>query len=54
VLYKVTDYYAPASESGLLWNDPELGIDWPLGGDEAVINARDSGWPGIRSLKSPF
>ena len=30
VLYKVTDVYDPASERTLLWNDPELGINWPL------------------------
>ncbi len=30
VLYKTTDYYAPAHERSLLWNDPALGIDWPL------------------------
>lgn len=29
-LYKTTDYYAPEHERTLLWNDPELGIDWPL------------------------
>jgi dTDP-4-dehydrorhamnose 3,5-epimerase len=28
--YKCTDYYAPAHERTLLWNDPEIGIDWPL------------------------
>jgi dTDP-4-dehydrorhamnose 3,5-epimerase len=31
-LYKATDYYAPAHERTLLWNDPKLGIDWPLQG----------------------
>ncbi len=30
VLYKTTDYYAPTHERSLLWNDPALGIDWPL------------------------
>ncbi len=30
VVYKITDYYAPAWERCLLWNDPALGIDWPL------------------------
>ena len=46
VLYKVTDYYAPAAEAGLLWSDPALGIAWP--GLEAVINARDGAWPAPR------
>jgi len=32
VLYKTTDYYAPEHERTLLWNDPALGIDWPLAG----------------------
>ena len=31
-VYKTTDYYAPAFERSLLWNDPALGIDWPLAG----------------------
>lgn len=30
-LYKTTDYYAPEHERSLLWNDPELGIEWPIG-----------------------
>ena len=31
-VYKTTDYYAPAHERSLLWNDPALGIEWPLAG----------------------
>ena len=39
-LYKTTDYYAPEHERSLLWNDPELGIEWPL--DEAPqLSAKD-------------
>lgn len=53
VLYKVTDYYAPASEAGLLWNDPALGIAWPAD-IEAVINARDAAWPSLADFDSPF
>ena len=33
VLYKATDFYAPTCERSLLWNDPQLGIPWPLSGD---------------------
>lgn len=40
-LYKATDYYAPAHERSLLWNDPDLGIDWPLAG-EPVLAAKDA------------
>lgn len=54
VLYKVTDYYTPAAERGLLWNDPALGIDWPLPAESAVINARDAAWPGLADIGQPF
>ena len=36
VLYKTTDYYAPEHERTLLWNDPALGITWPLAGEPAA------------------
>ena len=39
-LYKTTDYYAPEHERSLLWNDPALGIDWPLAG-EPLLSAKD-------------
>jgi dTDP-4-dehydrorhamnose 3,5-epimerase len=44
VLYKATDFYAPAHERTLLWNDPQLKIDWQLEGDpivSAVVSAKD-------------
>jgi dTDP-4-dehydrorhamnose 3,5-epimerase len=40
VLYKATDFYAPQHERCLIWNDPEVGIDWPLSG-EPVLAAKD-------------
>src|SRR3954447_2742875 len=40
VLYKTTDYYAPQHERTLAWNDPAVGIRWPLEG-EPVLNAKD-------------
>jgi dTDP-4-dehydrorhamnose 3,5-epimerase len=41
VLYKVTDNYAPQSDSGILWNDPALGIDWPVSAADAILSDKD-------------
>jgi dTDP-4-dehydrorhamnose 3,5-epimerase len=40
-LYKTTDYYAPENERGIVWNDPEMGIDWPIEG-EPVLSKKDA------------
>jgi len=40
-LYKTTDYYAPEHERSVLWNDPELAIDWPVDGMELKLSPRD-------------
>ena len=50
VLYKVTDYYAPALERSLRWDDPEIGIDWPLAG-EPQLSAKDSQGEGLRNAE---
>jgi dTDP-4-dehydrorhamnose 3,5-epimerase len=39
--YKVTDFYEPSGDRTLLWNDPELGIQWPVSAEEAVVSAKD-------------
>jgi len=39
--YKVSDFYAREQDAGILWNDPALGIDWPLGGRAPVLSERD-------------
>ncbi|HEY4998026.1 MAG TPA: dTDP-4-dehydrorhamnose 3,5-epimerase [Usitatibacter sp.] len=41
-LYKTTDYYAPEHERTLLWNDPALGIEWPLAGAAPVLKPKDA------------
>jgi dTDP-4-dehydrorhamnose 3,5-epimerase len=42
VLYKATDYYAPEWERSLLWNDPAIGIEWPIpGGGEPLVSDKD-------------
>lgn len=40
-LYKTTEYYAPESERTILWNSPELGIEWPITG-EPIVSAKDA------------
>ena len=45
VLYKATDYYEPAAERTLAWNDPELKIDWRLDGDPIVSSKDQHGLP---------
>jgi len=39
VTYKCSDLYHPGSEGGLLWNDPDLGIDWPV--EDPLISDKD-------------
>lgn len=41
VLYKTTDYYNPQGERTILWDDPDLGIDWPVAG-RPLISAKDA------------
>lgn len=48
VEYKVDAAYAPQSEAGLAWNDPDLGIPWPV--KDPLLNDRDRKWPGIRGI----
>ncbi len=54
VLYRVTDYYAPESDRGLAFDDPELGIAWPLGPEGAVLSERDRRHPRLRDLGPIF
>lgn len=50
--YKCTDFYHPDDEGGLLWNDPDIGIDWPItNGMELIISDKDKKWSGIKEYK---
>ncbi|MGQ9474278.1 MAG: dTDP-4-dehydrorhamnose 3,5-epimerase [Candidatus Caldatribacteriaceae bacterium] len=49
VFYKVTEYYYPADEGGIIWNDPDVGIKWPLQG-APILSKKDQGWGLLREL----
>ena len=47
--YKCSDFYHPNDEGGLLWSDPDIGIDWPLQeGVELNLSDKDTKWGGIK------
>ena len=44
-LYKCTDFYHPGDEGGIMWNDPEIGINWPIENRmELIISEKDRNW----------
>ncbi|HEX4132533.1 MAG TPA: dTDP-4-dehydrorhamnose 3,5-epimerase [Pirellulales bacterium] len=49
VIYKTTDYYHPASERGLLWNDPAIGIRWPI--SDVTLSPRDMANPHLADAR---
>jgi dTDP-4-dehydrorhamnose 3,5-epimerase len=48
VQYGVDNLYAPDSEGGIIWNDPDLGITWPI--SNPILSKRDAAWPRLRQL----
>jgi dTDP-4-dehydrorhamnose 3,5-epimerase len=53
VIYKVSGVYSPANDAGILWNDPDLGIAWPLD-VEPVLSDKDRVQPRLRDFDTPF
>jgi dTDP-4-dehydrorhamnose 3,5-epimerase len=51
VRYKTTDFYAPAAERTILWNDPELAIAWPLTGAAPIVSAKDAQGSTVRDAE---
>ena len=53
IVYKCSDYYAPETEGVIKWNDPDIGIDWPLTGNP-ILSEKDSLAPFFKDFESPF
>lgn len=49
VVYLLSDYYDPERESGIAWDDPEIGIEWPISGD-MILSERDRSAPRLAEL----
>ena len=54
VIYKTSNYYAPNHDRGILWNDPELGIRWPVSEDKACLAEKDRHLPRLRNAADLF
>ena len=52
VLYKITQEYSSEHEGGVIWNDPELNISWPI--DEPILSKKDQDLPSLKKLDSVF
>lgn len=54
VLYKVSNYYSPEHDKGVLWNDPDIGIDWPVDEAAAILSDKDRRQPRLADLPTCF
>jgi len=54
VIYKVTSFYAPQAEAGVIWSDPDLHIHWPVPLSRVVCSEKDAQLPKLRDLESAF
>lgn len=52
VFYKVDEYYSPEHDRGIAWNDPELGIDWPIA--SPILSEKDQKHPNLRDAEFNF
>ena len=53
IVYKCTDYYAPQAEGSIRWDDPSIGIEWPLS-ENIILNERDAIAPFLKDFETPF
>ena len=54
IQYKCDNFYAPQSEGGILWNDPDLHIDWQIPSDKVILSEKDTKHPFLKDYDSDF
>jgi dTDP-4-dehydrorhamnose 3,5-epimerase len=54
VEYKVSDFYAPECDGGVIWNDPDLAVPWPLSGSAPILSDKDQKLPRLVEFEIPF
>ena len=50
--YKCDDFYHPDDEGGIIWNDPDIGIEWPTGSQSLIFSEKDKKWPTLKEYKA--
>jgi dTDP-4-dehydrorhamnose 3,5-epimerase len=54
ISYRVTDFYSPANDHGVAWDDPDIAIDWPAIANPETLSAKDRAQPALADLPSYF
>ena len=54
ILYKCSDYYAPECDGAIRFDDPDIGIDWGISPDQALLSQKDAAAPFFKGFDSPF
>jgi dTDP-4-dehydrorhamnose 3,5-epimerase len=52
--YKCTDIYTPMAERGIIWNDPNIGIEWPIQDDDLILSDKDRSNPPLQAAEYNF
>ena len=52
--YKCDEFYHPEAEGAISWNDPDIGIDWPLPVEDILLSEKDKRHPALKDFVSPF
>ncbi len=52
--YKVDNWYAPEHDFGIIWNDPEIGVDWQMQDSEVLLSDKDKALKPLKDTRNPF